>query len=343
MSGRGDRGHLLAAAARAAAEAVTVEDLAGEAMRLAGRALGANYKYIIELDATGTPRRVLGDHDADAAPYFPRYWETDPITDANRRAGLDEKTILPERHLERGASEKSAVYNEFYHPRAIDRLLVARMTEPALGFARLIGLVFFRARTQPEFGANEVRDLARVLPAFEAAARRSRRADALLTGLLRADAARLALDATGRLLWMSPAAEALLGGARRLPDMLVAAARNLALSAAGRSGAEPSYALVLDRLAVELRVARAATDAPFVVAECRPRGPAPSPKVAALAARFGLTAAETDVLAALCRGQANEDIARARFVTVQTVKSHVHRILNKLGVKSRLQAALLAR
>ena len=55
-----------------------------------------------------------------------------------------------------------------------------------------------------------------------------------------------------------------------------------------------------------------------------------------------LTERETDVLRLLAQGQSNKQIARRLHNTEQTIKSHVSRILSKLGVQSRTQATLYA-
>jgi NarL family two-component system response regulator LiaR len=55
-----------------------------------------------------------------------------------------------------------------------------------------------------------------------------------------------------------------------------------------------------------------------------------------------LTERETEVLRLLARGQANKQIASSLFVEEKTVKAHVSSILRKLGVRSRIQAALHA-
>jgi DNA-binding NarL/FixJ family response regulator len=55
-----------------------------------------------------------------------------------------------------------------------------------------------------------------------------------------------------------------------------------------------------------------------------------------------LTERETDVLQLLAQGQSNKQIARNLSVSEQTVKTHVSRILAKLGVQSRTQATLYA-
>jgi len=55
-----------------------------------------------------------------------------------------------------------------------------------------------------------------------------------------------------------------------------------------------------------------------------------------------LTERETEVLRLLAQGQSNKQIARGLHNTEQTIKSHVSRILSKLGVQSRTQATLYA-
>jgi len=55
-----------------------------------------------------------------------------------------------------------------------------------------------------------------------------------------------------------------------------------------------------------------------------------------------LTERETEVLRLLAQGHSNKQIARRLHNTEQTIKSHVSRILSKLGVQSRTQATLYA-
>lgn len=55
-----------------------------------------------------------------------------------------------------------------------------------------------------------------------------------------------------------------------------------------------------------------------------------------------LTARERDVLRALAEGLDNQAIAERLYIGHETVRSHVVRILRKLGVDSRLQAVLFA-
>ncbi|MGY1608875.1 MULTISPECIES: response regulator transcription factor [unclassified Geodermatophilus] len=60
-----------------------------------------------------------------------------------------------------------------------------------------------------------------------------------------------------------------------------------------------------------------------------------------LAAQF-LTRRESEVLERLVQGSSTEEMATAMGVGVATVRSHVQAVLNKLGVRSRLEAVLLA-
>lgn len=55
-----------------------------------------------------------------------------------------------------------------------------------------------------------------------------------------------------------------------------------------------------------------------------------------------LTAREFDLLLLLAQGMSNEEIAQDLTLEVSTVKSHLARMMPKLGVRSRLQAAVWA-
>ncbi|RHW28995.1 DNA-binding response regulator [Nocardioides immobilis] len=65
----------------------------------------------------------------------------------------------------------------------------------------------------------------------------------------------------------------------------------------------------------------------------RPRAPAGLP---------GLTERETEVLRLIARGLSNAEIGQQIFVTENTVKTHVARILTKLRVRDRVQAVVVA-
>lgn len=56
-----------------------------------------------------------------------------------------------------------------------------------------------------------------------------------------------------------------------------------------------------------------------------------------------LTPRELEVLGFIAAGRRNHDIAQELVVTIDTVKSHVSKILGKLGAASRTEAVSLAR
>ena len=71
-----------------------------------------------------------------------------------------------------------------------------------------------------------------------------------------------------------------------------------------------------------------------------------SPKTSRIKApvpyRIKLTEREFEVLSRIVEGQSNPQIASALYLSLNTIKSHVNSILNKLGVNDRVQAAVFA-
>jgi len=58
--------------------------------------------------------------------------------------------------------------------------------------------------------------------------------------------------------------------------------------------------------------------------------------------KLGLTRREADVLFWIARGQTNTEIGASLSISPLTVKKHLERVFRKLGVKTRLAAAVLA-
>ncbi len=53
--------------------------------------------------------------------------------------------------------------------------------------------------------------------------------------------------------------------------------------------------------------------------------------------KHGISTREAQIVQLICRGQTNQDIADALFISLQTVKDHNHRIYTKIGIRSRVQ------
>jgi DNA-binding NarL/FixJ family response regulator len=105
------------------------------------------------------------------------------------------------------------------------------------------------------------------------------------------------------------------------PDVLVAAIRAVA---AGDALVDPAVTgrLVQRWSELEGRASPADDDLPAAVAN--------------------LTGREREILIGLARGRSNRELAAELFLSEATVKSHVSSLLLKLGVRSRVQAVILA-
>lgn len=105
------------------------------------------------------------------------------------------------------------------------------------------------------------------------------------------------------------------------PDVLVAAVRTVA---AGDALVDPSVTRRLVERWVALEVMSTSTHRPVPAA------------IGTLSAR------EREILAGLARGRTNRELADDLIVSEATVKTHVSNLLTKLGVRSRVQAVVLA-
>jgi DNA-binding CsgD family transcriptional regulator len=66
------------------------------------------------------------------------------------------------------------------------------------------------------------------------------------------------------------------------------------------------------------------------------------PEAPSMAASLGLTPREAEVLALVAAGRTNRQIGEELFITPKTAGVHVSRILAKLGVTGRGEAAAVA-
>ena len=117
----------------------------------------------------------------------------------------------------------------------------------------------------------------------------------------------------------------------------------IAWHAATRLGVSPLIGRIEDlarRARLTGALAASAVAAPHGDGAQEDRGAAPV--VTAPASRFGLSGRELEVLALVAEGRSNGEIGKALFISPKTASVHVTHILNKLGVSSRIEAALLA-
>jgi DNA-binding CsgD family transcriptional regulator len=108
------------------------------------------------------------------------------------------------------------------------------------------------------------------------------------------------------------------------------------LRAAARSAEEMGVVLLADDIAALARRARIDLRAPE-----RPAPPAAEPDDSPVA-RLGLTPRELEVLLLVAEGRTNRAIGETLFMSEKTASVHVSRILAKLGVSGRVEAAAVA-
>ena len=59
--------------------------------------------------------------------------------------------------------------------------------------------------------------------------------------------------------------------------------------------------------------------------------------------KFEISKRESEIVELICKGKSNQDISDSLFISLQTVKDHIHRIYLKTGVKNRVQLTNLIR
>lgn len=356
--GRTRSGHtgLVRQAVEAASEALSLAEVADGFASLLQEALGGSGAAVFTFDPDGRPRGIAGNLAARLASYDEPRLGPDPLRAALRRAEPRPRTILIEDVLDYHTLRASPAYHEFYRPLAVERLVGLWPTDQRFGDPDMVGVMIGRPWSDRAFGAGERRLLESALPALRALVVRDRRSRQLdrereLTALaLRRVAPHptFVFDPRGQLLWSSPATEDL---GRRDPEGVQSLTRQLGEAARRtlreRRGVKPSSPALLcietphHTYEAELSVGALTGGAEVIVASVRDDH-AIGERVLSAARRLGLSKSEGAVLECLAEGLDNKGIGQRLFVSESTVKTHVRQILDKLGVESRTQAALLA-
>jgi DNA-binding CsgD family transcriptional regulator len=341
---RGDRE--LARAVGAAAASTSLRDL-GTALPHLRTALGASSVLLYHYPEPEQLTPIAGDLMPVIDRYTLELYRQDAVHRTARRIRPRPRIVRDHELVARDQHLAGAPYNEFYRQYEIDHFACTWLTPAAYAQAGMVGLMIARGPKQGDFSTTELARLELALPVFAGAAERGLRVAldrCVLESVLDAASIRpcFALDGRGRVVWASSKAEQLIGSVlarRAVPVELVAAAQRLL--AADRA------ATVAVRVAFEGRSLRAelcvVDHAYGLVVVAFDAVETERVATTAIAARFGLTLAETDVLGWLVHGLTNREIATRLFVSTETVRTHVKRIFDKLGVATRTEAAMLVR
>jgi DNA-binding CsgD family transcriptional regulator len=294
-----------------------------------------------ELDIVGT------NIGAALADYRGTWFQHDPIHLAIRR--ISDPVVAFSRTSDWSAISRHTIYAEFAPSHDVQHFLAMHIGDSRYLTAGASSLHLYRAPDTRDFAGEELFALAQLLPAVRVAARRcARAADAharvpLLELLLEESApgARLILDRQGRPVWASSEARRLLGPwlgrGRALPDALVAAASGAPAARATRADGFVADGGV--RVVARVHALASGPAVGMTAVELRVDDDS---ALRDLRRRYRLTAAETEVLIDLSEGRSNAEIAQRRGVGVATVRTQVLHILEKVGVHTRLEAALVA-
>ena len=336
---------------RASLEAVSLEDLGNHVLPLIERLFDTSASIIYHCNGDSSPMPVSGSLIDVCEEYGRRGNAADPLYPEESRLNL------PIAFLSRFPVWKtylqSDAFNEFMRPRDAHYLVHIRLTDSEYHAPGMVGLVLARSFRQPDFGKEEEKTLKRIFEPLCALAKRNRRleeriglAHAILNERRRDE---IALTLNGGFLWSSQGAQDRLGlrrcGRDNIPSVLVAAARKFG-ELARRNSISAKCASQINiphhggiPIRARLRLARTDSGESFVLVELESNEVAPEAMERLLP--YQLTPAEIKVLGMVAQGLSDGEIGRRLFVSHATIRTHVGRILEKLGVNSRVQAALL--
>lgn len=260
--------------------------------------------------------------------------------------------------------DRDEFYTDFLAPYGLRYFLAAQLTDPKTDQHGV--LTVQRSPKQGHASAEDVQRLQWLVPHFSRALDIQRRLglahlreNTLLETLEHVASGVLVLDAKGRVIRLNTIAEDILSDEDGL-------CLNNGLFSASEPGTRASINKLLanvmpdgqediSRLGGEVSVPRPSGKAPYMISVRRlpldraatgviAPGPAglvfvhdpacstlPSPQH--LQALFGLTGREADVVIAVCEGESLREHADARAVSITTVRSHLYKAMDKIGVR----------
>jgi DNA-binding CsgD family transcriptional regulator len=338
---------------RVSVESIDFEDIGGKILPLLERLLRTSGTLFYRCDDEGQMVPMAGSISEVAKEYRDHYLKLDPLQTGLRRQNfkLQRAAGLPEW----ADYIKGPVYNECTRPNKIDDFFHMILQGDKFQGPDMVGIMLARDHRQPEFSESDGLILARILPSLETLMQRCTRLENRLSSLNCLETAlesnhpyALLFNTRGKVTWASSEASCLLNFQRKsgnnFLDPLTQAVKDLGQKI-NQEGPfpPPSTSVEIPQeegspINAELRIVRTKSGEPFIFVELD--SALQSPLLKKTAARYNLSAAETEVLKLLSLGMSDREISKRLFITLATVRTHVGRILAKLGVRSRVQAAL---
>jgi len=351
MLSKHKRRELVGEVLRSSLEALSLEDMGSHVLPLIERLFDTSASILYHCNGDASPTPISGNLIDVCEEYGRRGNAADPLYPEESSQNLPVSILsrLPawKTYLE------SEAFHEFMHPRDADYLLHIRLTDTEYHAPGMVGLVLARSYRQGDFCKEEEKILKQIFEPLCALAKRNRRLEermglthAILNERRREE---IALTLNGNFLWSSQGAQDRLGlrrgGRDNIPSALVTAARRLGdLTRNPSTSTKTSSHITISHngdlpIRANLRLARTISGEPFVLVELESNEISPESMERLQA--FQLTPAEVKVLSLIAQGLSDGEISRRLFVSHATIRTHVGRILGKLGVNSRVQAALL--
>ena len=349
----------LEAAITAASDAITLDELESCAMPALSDAVGGCDGIMFAFGRDGLPFGI-GKGRWAMSEYVGRgYIKDDPHDRVGRR---DDKVVRVSSDLfERRELHRSRAYREFFAPGHVEYTANMRLTPSGFGEPDTVCMLIMRRPDQVDFSSAEARLMTAAAPAFQSAARRHARIQASIAKgqMLETVVETLigepvvVFDQQGRQIWRSDRARDVVactaGHSPMFAMTLSDEARRLATVVhRDPNGRRSKMGLALPHsegssiASADLLIAPGIRGNNFVVARLR-EGKADAVKLSMLADEYDLTPAETSVLGMISEGLSNKEIATRQQISLETARTHVHRVLQKLGVPTRTRAALLTR